>query len=44
MELHYWEGYSLKEIAPMIGMEYAAVRQRHNRLLSKLKSALKNLR
>ena len=44
VELHYWEGYSLKEIAPMIGMEYAAVRQRHKRLLSKLKSALKNLK
>ena len=43
VEMHYWEGYSLKEIAPMIGMEYPAVRQRHKRLLSKLKDVLKRL-
>ena len=43
VELFYWEGYSLKEIAPMIGMEYAAVRQRHKRLLRKLKNVLKTL-
>jgi len=43
VELHYWEGYSLKEIAPMIGMEYPAVRQRHKRLLSRLKDVLKRL-
>ena len=39
--LHYWEGYSLKEIAPMVEMEYAAVRQRHKRLLAKMKDAIK---
>ena len=43
VELFYWEGYSLKEIAPMIGIEYAAARQRHKRLLAKLKKSLKNL-
>jgi len=44
VELHYWEGYSLKEIAPMIGMEYPAARQRHKRLLAKMKDSLKSLR
>ena len=43
VELHYWEGYSLKEIAPMLPLEYAAVRQRHKRLLAKLKKTLKEI-
>ncbi|MCR4726989.1 MAG: sigma-70 family RNA polymerase sigma factor [Clostridia bacterium] len=43
VEMHYWEGYSLKEIAPILGIEYAAVRQRHKRLLSKLKETLKKI-
>ena len=43
VELHYWEGYSLKEIAPMIGLEYPAARQRHKRLLAKMKVALKKM-
>lgn len=40
VELYYWEGYSLKEIAPKVGLEYAAVRQKHKRLLAKLKKSL----
>ncbi|MBR1746903.1 MAG: sigma-70 family RNA polymerase sigma factor [Clostridia bacterium] len=40
VELYYWEGYSLKELAPMVGIDYAAVRQRHKRLISKLKKLL----
>jgi len=43
VEMHYWEGYSFKEIAPILGVEYAAVRQRHKRILSKLKDKLKKM-
>lgn len=43
VELYYWEGYSFKEIAPMIGLEYPAVRQRHKRLLAKMKDGLKGM-
>lgn len=41
VELHYWEGYSLKEIAPIVHLEYAAVRQKHKRLLVKIKTTIK---
>ena len=43
IDLHYWEGYSLQEIAPMVGLNYAAVRQRHKRLLAKMRGSLKQL-
>lgn len=35
---HYFEGYSLKEIAPMLQMTYESVKKRHVRALKKLKS------
>lgn len=38
--LHYWEGYSLKEIASALHSTEAAIRQRHHRLKGRLKKKL----
>lgn len=38
--LHYWAGYSQKEIAEMLNMEYSAVRKRLARARDKLKKFL----
>ena len=38
--LHYWKGYNFEEIAEIIGINYAAIRQRHKRLKKKLKNIL----
>ena len=37
--MHYWEGYGFEEISEILGVSYAAVRQKHKRL----KAALKNI-
>ncbi len=37
----YWEGYSQKEIAEMLGIKYTTVRQKHLRAVTKLKKYLK---
>lgn len=36
--LHYWSGYSFKEIAVIIGMNDAAVRKRHSRAIKKIQT------
>ena len=36
--LHYWSGYSFKEIAVIIGMKDAAVRKRHSRAIKKIQT------
>ncbi|MBR4800614.1 MAG: sigma-70 family RNA polymerase sigma factor [Clostridia bacterium] len=38
VDMYYWEGYTLKEIADVLGLKYDAVKQRHNRLMKKLKN------
>lgn len=35
--LHIFEGYSLKELAPLIGIQYPALRQRYNRIIKNLR-------
>ena len=40
LDLYYWEGYKLKEIAVILNMKYDAVAQRHGRLIKKLKKIL----
>lgn len=35
--MYYWEGYKLKEIAGLLGVQYATVKQKHKRMLKKLK-------
>ncbi len=37
VDLYYWEGYKLKEIAAILNLRYDAVRQRHKRIIKKLK-------
>ena len=36
--LHYWSGYSFKEIAVIIGMKDTAVRKRHSRAIKKIQT------
>lgn len=43
IEYHYWEGYKLKEIAVILNENYDVIKQRHKRLLSKLKKILSNV-
>lgn len=38
--MHYWEGYKLKEIAEILNIQYATVKQKHKRTLKKLKSII----
>ena len=40
IEMYYWEGYQLKEIAEILGIQYSTVKQKHKRLLKKLKNIL----
>lgn len=35
--LHIFEGYSLKELVPIIGIQYPALRQRYNRIIKNLR-------
>lgn len=41
--MYYWEGYSLKEIAPILGYPYETVKKRHLRAMKKLNKILKEL-
>lgn len=41
--LYYFEGYSLKEIAGIIGEKYETVKKRHSRALKKLDKIFKKL-
>ena len=43
IEMYYWEGYQLKEIAEILGVQYATVKQRHKRLLKKKKKILSDV-
>lgn len=38
--LFYWEGYNQLEIAGILGMDYAKVRQKHHRAVKKLKNLM----
>lgn len=38
--MYYWEGFKLKEIAQILGMEYDTVKRKHSRGLKKLKKIL----
>ena len=38
IEMYYWEGYKLKEIAKILNIQYAAVKQKHKRIIKKIKS------
>ena len=40
--LHYWEGYSLRETAEILGIDYAAIRKRHGRIKAKLRNLLRS--
>ncbi len=40
--LHYWEGYSLRETAEILGLGHAAVRKRHGRIKAKLRNLLRS--
>ena len=40
VDLYYWEGYKLREIAPLLHLSESTVRQRHRRLLKKIKKFL----
>ena len=35
--MHFWEGYSLKEVADVLGIEYANLRKRVSRAYAELK-------
>ena len=37
VDMYYWEGYKLKEISDITGIKYNTVKQKHKRLLKKLK-------
>lgn len=39
VEMYYWEGYKLKEIAKALDMQYATVKQKHKRIIKKLKNS-----
>ncbi len=39
-EMYYWEGYKLKEIAEILGLKYSSVKQKHKRLIKKIKNSL----
>ena len=38
VEMYYWEGYKLKEIAKDLNLKYATVKQKHKRIIKKLKN------
>lgn len=40
--MHYWEGYTLKEIAKILEMNYDTVKRRHSRVLKKLKNLVRS--
>lgn len=40
IEKVYWEGYSQKEVADILGIKYSTVRQKHSRAVKRLKKYL----
>ena len=38
VEMYYWEGYKLKEIAKVLDMKYSTIKQKHKRIIKKLKN------
>lgn len=40
IKMYYWYGYSLKEIANMLGKKHSAIRKQHSRALAKLKNKI----
>lgn len=38
---HYYYGYSFKELAQLLGVNYATVRKKHERAIKKIKNFLK---
>lgn len=43
LKLFYWEGYNLKEIAQILGIKPATIRQKHSRAIKKMKKALNDV-
>lgn len=42
VKLVFWDGYNLKEISAILGINYGTVRQKYSRALKKLRGILKN--
>lgn len=43
IDLYYWEGYKLKEISEIINLPYNTIKQKHKRILKKLKKILPSI-
>lgn len=43
IKLFYWEGYNLKEISHIMGIKPATIRQKHSRVIKKMKKMLNNV-
>lgn len=38
VEMYYWEGYKLREIAAALNLSYPLIRQKHKRIIKKIKN------